>query len=263
MMGSNAQVGRSPRGKVYDLNYKVELPVTGVLLGLNYVGFSKLNKKPRLDSLEIVALNADDIWSFDQRAIEQSYPAPSNTYTLSDIGLMTSFFLPALLFFNDEIRQQWLDITLLYIDMQAINLTLYVWGGAAFTERIRPIVYKEGSWDFKLGKSTTDSFFSGHVSMSAGASFFMAKVYSDYHPELGPKKWLLYTAALIPPAFVGYYRYRGFMHFPSDVLVGAAVGAAVGILVPHLHKITGRSRRGISLMPFTGRYSGLAMSMRL
>ena len=94
--------------------------------------------------------------------------------------------------------------------------------------------------EFKLGRSATDSFFSGHVSMAAGASFFMAKVLSDYHPDLGAKKWLLYGAALIPPAFVGYTRYRGLMHFPTDLLLGAAVGAAVGISVLHLHKITSK-----------------------
>jgi len=112
-----------------------------------------------------------------------------------------------------------------------------------------------------LDNGTTDSFFSGHVSMAAGASFFMAKVYSDYHPELGAKKWWLYSAALIPPAFVGYFRYRGFMHFPTDILLGTAVGAAVGVLRPHFHKITRKSNRDMALVPFTGRYTGLAFSM--
>jgi len=28
------------------------------------------------------------------------------------------------------------------------------------------------------------------------------------------------------------------MHFPSDIIVGTVVGAAVGILIPHLRKIT-------------------------
>ena len=164
---------------------------------------------------------------------------------------------------DDEIRKSWLDITLLYFETQAINLNIYVWGGPVFTKRIRPIVYyEETSWEYKLGNETTDSFFSGHVSMVAGATFFMAKVYSDYHPELGAKKWLLYGGALIPPAIMGYYRYRGYMHFPTDILLGAAVGATIGVLVPHLHKITQKSNKDLSIVPFTGRYTGLAFSMR-
>jgi len=259
---TNAQIGKPESGKVYKLNYTVEIPLTGGLFALNFLGFAQLSKKPTLDSLHIITLNKDDIWAFDRIVFNQSQPAPSSIYTISDIGLYTSYLLPALLFFDDEIRESWLDITLLYFETQAINLNIYVWGGPAFTERIRPIIYNEGSWDYKLGNGTTDSFFSGHVSMAAGASFFMAKVYSDYHPELGPKKWLLYTGALIPPAFVGYFRYRGFMHFPTDILIGATVGATVGILGPHFHKIARKRNKNLSILPFTGKYNGLAISMK-
>ena len=259
---TNAQIGKPEPGKVYKLNYKVEIPLTGGLFALNFLGFAQLSKKPTIDSLRIITLNKDDIWAFDRIVFNQSQPAPSSIYTISDIGLYTSYLLPALLFFDDEIRESWLDITLLYFETQAINLNIYVWGGPAFTERIRPIIYNEGSWDYKLGNGTTDSFFSGHVSMAAGASFFMAKVYSDYHPELGPKKWLLYTGALIPPAFVGYFRYRGFMHFPTDILIGATVGATVGILGPHFHKIARKRNKNLSILPFTGKYNGLAISMK-
>lgn len=258
---TNAQVGETDSGKVYQLNYKVEIPVTVGMFAMNFLGFSQLGKKPTLDSLYILTLDQEDVWAFDRCIFRQSSPAPSSIYTISDIGLWTSYALPFLLFFDDEIRKNWLDITLLYFETQAINLNLYVWGGPVFTERIRPIIYNEGSWDYKLEKGTTDSFFSGHVSMTAGASFFMAKVYSDYHPELGSKKWWLYAAALVPPAIVGYCRYRGFMHFPTDILLGAAVGATVGILGPHFHKLTRKSNKDMAIVPFTGRYSGLAFSM--
>ena len=259
---SNAQVGKADSEKVYKMNYKVEIPLTGGMFALNFLGFAQLGNKPTLDSLYIITLNKNDIGAFDRVVFNQSHPAPSYIYTISDIGLYSSYLLPALLFLDDDIRENWLDITLLYFETQAINLNLYVWGGPAFTEKIRPIVYNEGSWDYKLGKGTTDSFFSGHVSMAAGASFFMAKVYSDYHPELGTKKWLLYAGALIPPAFVGYSRYRGFLHFPTDILIGAAVGATVGILGPHFHKIGRKSNEHLSILPFTGKYTGFVMSMK-
>lgn len=87
----------------------------------------------------------------------------------------------------------------------------------------------------------------------------MAKVFSDYNPQLGAKKWLLFGAALIPPAFVGYYRYKALKHFPTDIIVGTAIGAAVGILVPHLHKINRKNNKAVSLLPYTGEYSGLAL----
>ena len=186
---TNGQDSLSIPKKIYKLKYKTELSLTGGLFALNILGFYQIGEKPTLSASEINSLNKDDIWAFDRSAVKQSYPAPSNIYDLSDFGLWTSYVSPAFLFLDDEIREDWLDITLLYFETQAINLNIYVWGGPVFTERIRPIVYyEEVSMDYKLGKETTDSFFSGHVSMSAGASFFIAKILSDYHPELGAKK---------------------------------------------------------------------------
>lgn len=249
---------------IYKFNKKVEIPVTIGLFGLSTYGFIYLGQKQTLDSIQVLSLDKNDVNEFDHNVFNQSYPPPSSTYTISDIGLWTTFFAPALLFIDKKIRKDWLDITLLYLETQAINQNLYVWGGPAFTKRVRPLIYMdEESMEYKTGDDgTTDSFFSGHVSITAGASFFMAKVLSDYHPELGAKKWLLYAAATIPPAFVGYYRYRGFMHFPTDILIGFSVGAAVGILVPHFHKITHKQTKNLSVVPFTGKYSGLSLSLK-
>jgi len=67
----------------------------------------------------------NDVWAFDRITFNQSSPAPSNIYTISDIGLWTSYALPFLLFWTVK----------------------SVRAGPAFTERIRPIIYNEGSWD--------------------------------------------------------------------------------------------------------------------
>ena len=258
---SIGQITPQVQEKVYAYNKKTELPLLGGLWALNFFGMYKLGEKSVLDSAEVFALDKDDVWSFDQRVFSQSYPAPSGIYTASDIGLWVSFVSPALLFLDDNIRKDWVDITLIYLESQAINYNLYVWPCVA-TKRIRPIVYyDEENNDFRFEKTTTDSFFSGHASMTAGASFFIAKVLNDYHPEWGSKRWMLFTAALIPPAFVGYCRYRGLLHFPTDTLLGIGVGATVGTLIPHLHKITDKLSKEMSLIPFTGKHSGLAFSL--
>jgi membrane-associated phospholipid phosphatase len=263
IFNTNGQNRISAPEKIYKLNYKTEIPLTCGMFGLNILGFSQLSKKSTLNTFQINSLNKNDVWAFDRRVFSQSYPAPSQIYNISDWGLWTSYLSPALLFLDKEIRKSWGDIALLYFETQAINLNIYLWGGPVFTKRIRPIVYFEGtSMEYKLGQETTDSFYSGHTAMVAGASFFIAKVINDYHPELNARKWLLYGAALIPPVIVGYWRYRGFMHFPSDILLGTIVGSATGILVPHLHKITSTINKDLSIIPFTGRYSGLAFSMR-
>jgi len=250
--------------KGYHLNYIVEIPVTVGLFAINYYGFSLLKEKPRLDENQINSLDKNDVWAFDRVALNQNYSqtARDNAITASDWGMNISIFLPALLFIDKDIRKDWLDITLLYLETQSINSNLYTWGGPMFTKRIRPFVYyDEAPMDEKLESGTTDAFFSGHTSWTAGASFFMAKVLWDYHPEWGAKRWWFFAAALVPPAFVGYNRYKGLKHFPTDVMFGTAVGAAVGILNPHLHKHRKNKKNSFSVAPYSGEYSGLAFRL--
>ncbi len=256
---ATGQVNDSNKYRVYKLNHKSEIHITVGLLGLNFLGLTKLGQKPVLDSATVFALDQNDVWAFDRIVFNQSYPASSSVYTLSDMGLWIPYIAPALLFIDNKIVKDWKNITLMYFETQAINYNIYVWS-AVSTKRIRPLVYiDDPENDFRFEKTTTDSFFSGHASMTAGASFFIAKVLNDYHPEWGSKRRWLFIGAMIPPTFVGYLRYRGFLHFPTDVLLGIGVGAAVGTLVPHLHKITGKMDKQVSVIPFTGNYSGTGL----
>lgn len=254
----------SEHEKVYHLNYKVDIPVTVGLIAANYYGFGVLGRKPNLNAYQINSLNKNDVWAFDRRALEQDYSFSSRekALTASDWGMNITIFMPVLLFLDKKIRKDWNDIILLYVETLFIGSNMYVYTGPMITERIRPFVYySEIPEEEKLENGATDSFFSGHTTLTATASFFLAKVITDYHPELGAKKWLLYAAALIPPTFVGYQRYKGLKHFPTDIVVGTAVGAAVGILIPHLHKIN-KKNKNISLVPYAGEYSGLAFKMK-
>jgi membrane-associated phospholipid phosphatase len=65
----------------------------------------------------------------------------------------------------------------------------------------------------------------------------MAKVYSDYHPEMGADKYWLFGAAVVPPLLMAYARLKALDHFPSDIAVGFAVGTLCGILIPEIHRI--------------------------
>jgi len=84
------------------------------------------------------------------------------------------------------------------------------------------------------------SLYSGHVAASAAASFFAAKVYCDYHPELGCNKYLIYGAAAIPP-LSWVCQIESTRTFSTDILVGLGVGASCGILIPEFHRIQDRN----------------------
>jgi len=88
------------------------------------------------------------------------------------------------------------------------------------------------------GCDSTDlglSFFSGHAAgvASIGATAtYLAFVRSPH----SPRPWVTLGVAAALTAFVSYERVRGGEHFPTDVIAGAMAGAAIGVLVPHLHR---------------------------
>jgi len=250
----------SLRQKVYTMNYQIDIPVTSVAIATDILGFSLVNKKAPLDSLTIIGLDANDINRFDRSATWQDAEFAPTARRISDVTLAVSNMLPFMLLVDKKIRQDWGDIILMFFETQAIVGNLYSWGCVMYVDRIRPLVYNpDVPWDERAGKRTKNAFYSGHTSTSASASFFAAKVYCDYHPELGNKKYLVYSLALVPPAVTGFFRYKGMKHFPTDVLTGMVVGASMGVLIPHLHK---RTRSNLSIVPFAGPVNGLAMSYR-
>jgi membrane-associated phospholipid phosphatase len=245
---------------VYNINPYIDGAITMAAAATNYWGMVIVDRKAPLDSAEIASLDANDINRFDRCATQQDANYMYTAWKISNVGMRGSFLLPALLMLDREIRQDWAPLLLLFLQTEAVAGNLYSWGAAIHIDRIRPLVYHP---DVAYGDKTfirnKNSFYSGHASTSAAASFFVAKVYCDFHPELGNKKFIFYGLALIPPAFTGYYRYKGMKHFPTDILTGVAVGAATGILVPHLHKH--RKNNNLTMVPVTGRYTGLAMSL--
>jgi F0F1-type ATP synthase assembly protein I len=46
----------------------------------------------------------------------------------------------------------------------------------------------------------------------------------------------MWTAAALIPAVTGFSRVNTHNHFPTDVIVGYIVGAAIGYLIPEFHK---------------------------
>ena len=88
------------------------------------------------------------------------------------------------------------------------------------------------------GCASTDlglSFFSGHaagVAAIGATATYLAFVRSPYTP----RPWITLGVATALTAFVSYERVRAGQHFPTDVIAGSMAGAAIGVLVPHLHR---------------------------
>ncbi|NNF35256.1 MAG: phosphatase PAP2 family protein [Saprospiraceae bacterium] len=219
---------------VHELSTEREAYIIGSgLLGLG-VSFA-LNKdlKP-LTEEEIERLNPLNINGLDRVA---TATFSKNARNWSDGFLYGSIgAAPLALLLDKESRADYGDISAMYFETMLINNSLTALS-KTFFRRTRPYAYNDDvDLTLKLGKSTRFSFFSGHTSNVAAASFFSAKVYSDNNPGSKMKNVYWGTAAIIP-AIQGYLRVKGGKHFPTDVIVGYVVGALAGILVPELHRV--------------------------
>jgi membrane-associated phospholipid phosphatase len=99
------------------------------------------------------------------------------------------------------------------------------------------------------------SFYSGHASTAAAALGVVAMTLRYRYDQ---KVWPWFVAGGIE-ALIGFERVRAGRHFPSDVLVGALAGTAVGIAVPALHHRAPSIR--LSALPLAGGgYAALSLA---
>lgn len=244
---------------VYEVNRKLEMPLTLGLFGVSVFGYEYLAGKEGVSNEKAKSLSPNDVWWFDRAASKQDASKRLYAHNVSDLLLNSTVALPALLVIDKRMRQGWIDLFVLYGESHAISSNFYILNSALIS-RARPFNYSSDvPLEEKTANESRNSFFSGHVSSASTASFFMAKVYSDYHPELGNKKYWLFAAAAIPPVLVGLYRYKAMKHFPTDILVGLSAGAATGILIPHIHKKK-KTESAWAFVPFAGKINGLQLS---
>jgi membrane-associated phospholipid phosphatase len=118
-------------------------------------------------------------------------------------------------------------------------------------QRPLPVTY-EGERKYLGAQAGYRSFYSGHTSTVVTALTASAwTVRWRYGEQVWP--WVMDGVA---SASVGLERVLAGRHFPTDVIVGAAVGFGVGTAVPVLHRPGGPA---VSLSPAPG---GLALSGR-
>ena len=224
----------------YYVNYWVTGTICGVGILVNSTGISNVMHKKDLTQSEMAGINRRALNGFDSWALNLD-PNQVKTYNgYSNNINMALIASPTLLLFDKNIRHDWLDILLMYTEVTFItsNFFNYSFLGPSYQSRFRPITYyNQLSYEERRTGNNRNSFYSGHVASAAAITFFMAKVYCDYNPQIGNNKYLIYAAAAVPPLITGYFRVKSLNHFPSDAMVGLAIGALMGIVIPEFHRI--------------------------
>ena len=232
----------------YKTSWKTDgLAIAGGV-GLSALGLSLIKNKKDLTIDQVNALSKDDVFFMDRfSAGDLSDKADKDSY----FPFYGSFAaVPVMMLLNKNERHHAGQVLALFVETMSATGALYsITAGSV--QRSRPFVYNTS---LPIGDRTDSdaqrSFFAGHTAATATASFFAAKIFSDFNPDSKARPYI-WAAAAVVPAAVGYLRLRGGQHFLSDNLLGYGIGAGVGILVPHLHKKTNTS--GLSVLPFGGR----------
>jgi membrane-associated phospholipid phosphatase len=225
---------------LYRVNYWVSIPFCVVASAADIYAIPEVIKsKKAITTQELAGLNKNVFNDLDRFALHQDPTKREMYQKASDYGLPLLIVTPGLLAFNKNIRKDWFRILVMYYEMHAITFSIYNYSffGPAFQNKYRPLVYYDQLPNYiRTPGNNRNSMYSGHEATAIASTYFMVKIYSDYHPEIGQKKYLLYAIATVPPLIEGYLRVKGLEHFPSDVLVGLAIGAACGVLVPEIHR---------------------------
>lgn len=219
----------------YKTSLKADGPIIIGSLGLGYLGVKMIQNKKSLTPAELALKSRNDVNGFDRFAAGNfREKADKDSY----IPFYASFAAPIVMLLNKNEGRKAGQVLVLFTESMAITGAMFSLTAGSL-QRSRPLVYSnEAPLEKRMDSDSQRSFFAGHTAATATATFFLAKVYQDFNPGSKATPFIWAGAAIVPAA-VGYMRLRAGQHFLSDNLLGYAVGAGVGILVPQLHKKSG------------------------
>lgn len=221
-------------------------------VGMSSLGESLCENYDPITLEEIRTLDRNDVNAFDRSATHNwSFEWDERSDQYRDIVVISSLFLLSVPpVFHAKLSDTFTVATMFlesYFFIKGVTLLT-----KAAVGRKRPYVYNTTLGAEERQAIGSDdaffSFFSGHVAAAFTAATFTSKVFTDIH---GNSIWskLLWGTSLSIAALTGYARVKAGEHYPSDVIVGAAVGFAIGYLVPTLHKKERGDRLSVHVSP--------------
>jgi len=155
--------------------------------------------------------------------------------TVGDVATAATLVLvPVALIVDEGVRSAWTDVLVVG---ESVLMTVAVQAPASYAVgRPRPRLYGDSApLSEREGANAGRSFFSGHVANCVAATIATTRALR----RLGRAglAWTTLAVGLAGSALVGVARVEAGSHFPSDVLIGFAVGTSIGMAVPALHTL--------------------------
>jgi membrane-associated phospholipid phosphatase len=231
---------------------------TGIttFIATNYLSSNDHN----LSVTRITSLNRNDINRFDRNA---TYFWNRSADKVSNVVSAALPLTPLALTIPQLKNKKWNQAGTLGI--MYVEVSLLTRGVTGITKsivgRTRPYLYNtsftpQERFDFQehgAPKAST-SFFSGHSSSAFASAVFLSKMYTDIYGK-GTWSTIIWCSSLSLASVSAYCRVAAGEHFPTDVIVGAVVGSAIGYVIPTLHK-KNTEKISLSVLPnhFSIRY---------
>jgi membrane-associated phospholipid phosphatase len=250
----------------YVMNLRSEWPFLAASAGMFTAGYVIRQTDGTLPytRAELDMLDRSSVNGFDRLA---TYNWNQQHQDISDVLLLVSLATPTLFLASEHTRHDIGKLSLMGLEVVLFSsgLTSAI---KATVNRTRPFVYNpELDYEIRRHAESRRSFISGHTSFSSSICFFVAKVMTDYHPDMKTGwKVGIWTFSAALPATVATLRVTGGKHYPTDVLTGYAVGALSGVLIPHLHKKQKKQGKNSKLQLYPSQAFGeptLGLSLKL
>lgn len=186
---------------------------------------------PKSTEFDGKILDYNTVNGFDRWAMND-YSRPLH---LTATGLeAAAILLPAILMTTS--KNNWFTIGTMYAET-----VLLAYGtkelGKVLINRARPYMYFDGypEKDIESGDWLCSTP-SGHTTMSFAGATFTSYVFAQYFPD-SPFKIPVIAGSLSLATGIGIMRILSGNHFLTDVLAGAAIGSAIGFVVPFVHTL--------------------------
>ena len=134
----------------------------------------------------------------------------------------------------DENRRTFASDALLVAESASIA-GLLTQGAKIVSSRPYPFMYSAEAGDAADGKNYA-SFWSGHAAVTMAAAVTAARLFERRRPHSGWRR-VVWIAGPLLAVGAGLLQMTDGNQFPTDVAVGAGVGAVVGVVNPWLHEL--------------------------
>jgi membrane-associated phospholipid phosphatase len=221
-------VAQEPQPLRYNLS--IDVPVTAAALGL-WIGTEAFKGDLAPKTCRWCEPDRLDVWFREQLVWQDVNPPRRASDILAFAALPAAVAANAFLSANAEgdVREGWVDLLII---TEAVSLAADLNQLLKFTVgRQRPFVHYNTDPTRAPDPDDNVSFYSGHTSLAFSLAAAAGTVSTMRGYKSAPWVWGVGMAAATS---VAWLRIAGDKHYFTDVLTGAVIGTAVGILVPRL-----------------------------